>query len=168
MNKHSAIPPVLLALTLLAVPALAAKSPAAQALGSGAAACHLATHLQAYSHGWDGESASTSQSDGCGDFGHVHCYGQRVSLWDTPKKGPHKVLYYAGNQSGVLNPGDEFQLVDVVAYKGAFYAQVRTYVNGYARLSGFVNADYIGCDCETYDARTAVPAYDSDETVLVE
>lgn len=159
---------LMLILLLPAHGALAEKTPAVLALGSRNAACHLTTHLQAYTHGWDGVSPSDAAQDGCEGYGHVHCYGRKVSVWDTPKKGPHRVPYYAGTNDGYLWPEDEFQLVDVVAYNGKFYAQIRTYVNGYARLSGFVNADYIGCDCETYGALTEVPVYDSMETILPE
>ena len=145
---------------LYAAPVLADKAPAVEAMGSAAAAAHLTTHLQAYTHGWDGVTLLTSAQDGCEDYGHVHCYGRRVSVWDTPKKGSNKVSYYPGTNDGYLWPEDEFQLVDVVEYEGKYYANIRTYVNGYARLSGFVNADFIGCDCEVYDFENEVPTYE--------
>ena len=152
-------------LCLTAAPVLADKAPAVQALGSGAAACHLATHLQAYTDGWDGVSPAFSAEDGCEDYGHVHCYGRRVALWDTPKKGEHRVPYYAGTMDARIGPDTQFQLTDVVLYRGTFYANIRIYIDDYIVVnSGFVNADYIGCDCAEYTARTEVPVYDSMET----
>ena len=165
MKRYAALI-LTLALSLASASALAAKSPAAELLGSQAAACHLATHLQAYTDGWDGESPAFSKEDGCEDYGHVHCYGRRVSLWDTPKKGDHRVPYYAGTMDGRIGPGTEFQLTDVVFYRGTYYANIRIYIDGYIVVnSGFVNADYVGCDCESYDAMTEVPYYDSMESI---
>ena len=154
---------------LLSLPAaaLAAKAPAVELLGSQAAACHLTTHLQAYTDGWDGVSPAFSAEDGCEDYGHVHCYGRRVSLWDTPRKGPNRVPYYAGTMDGRVGPDTQFQLTDVVYYRGAFYANIRIYIDEYIVVnSGFINADYVGCDCESYDAMTSVPYYDSMENIL--
>ena len=152
---------VALLLALLCVPAaaLAAKAPAVEQLGSQAAACHLVTHLQAYTDGWDGVSPAFSAEDGCEDYGHVHCYGVRVTLWDTPKKGNSRVPYYPFGTDGKVGPDTEFQLIDVVTYKNKFYANIRIYVDGYAVNSGFINADYVGCDCEAYEGFEELPEY---------
>ena len=147
--------------------ALAAKAPAAELLGSQGAACHLATHLQAYTDGWDGVSPAFSAEDGCEDYGHVHLYGRRVSLWDTPKKGDHRVPYYAGTMDGYVGPSTQFQLTDVVYYRGTYYANIRIYIDDYIVVnSGFINADYVGCDCKSYEAMTEVPYYDTMENIL--
>lgn len=154
-------------LALWSACALAAKAPAVELLGSKSAACHLATHLQAYTDGWDGASPAFSMEDGCEGYGHVHCYGRRVSLWDTPRKGPNRVPYYAGTMDGRIGPDTQFQLTDVVYYRGTFYANIRIYIDEYIVVSsGFVNADYVGCDCENYEAMTEVPYYDSMENIL--
>ena len=158
---------LLLAL-LLALPASAAladKAPACEALGSAKAAAHLSTHIYAYTDGWDGYTPSACTDEGCEEYGHVHCYGRRVALWDTPKKGEHRVPYYAGTMDARIGPDTQFQLTDVVLYRGTFYANIRIYIDDYIVVnSGFVNADYIGCDCAEYAARTEVPVYDSMET----
>lgn len=160
----------------LAAPCRAEKAPAVVSYGREQAACHLATHLQAYTDGWDGtlETAedgariSTSLCGDCEGYGHVHCYGKGVDMWDTPKKGPNRVLYYAHTKVGELGPLDEFQLVDLTLYRGVFYAQVRTYVDGKARLSGWVNADYIGCDCPDNPDMAEVDVYETDDVFLAE
>ena len=133
-------------LALLTVPALADKAPACTALGSQKAAEHLATHIYAYTDGWDGTLPSACTDEGCKDYGHVRCYGVRVTLWDTPAKGNSRVAYYPFGTDGKVGPDTEFQLIDVVMYKKKFYANIRIYVDGYAVNSGFVSADYIGCD----------------------
>ena len=132
-------------------PALADKAPACTALGSEKAAAHLATHIYAYTDGWDGIVPSSCPDEGCREYGHMHCYGVRVTLWDTPAKGNSRVSYYPFGTDGKIGPDTEFQLTDVVVYKNKYYANIRIYVDGYAVNSGFVSADYIGCDCETYD-----------------
>lgn len=163
MKRYAAL---FLFLLLIPCAALAAKSPAAELLGSQAAACHLATHLQAYTDGWDGVSPAFSQEDGCEDYGHVHLYGRRVSLWDTPKKGHHRVPYYAGTMDGYVGPATQFQLTDVVFYRNTYYANIRIYIDDYIVVnSGFINADYVGCDCESYSEMTEVPYYDSMENI---
>lgn len=162
--KLRALPALTLCLLALSSPALADKAPAVLSSGSAAAACHLATHLEAYTCGWDGTSPAFSQLDGCEDYGHVHCYGSRVSLWDTPKKGDKNVRYYAYSKVGYLEKDSEFQLADVVGYKGQFYAMVRLYIDGHIDIAGWVNADYIGCDCETTDTLVEIPVYESSET----
>lgn len=149
-----------LGLTLFAAPALADKSPACQQLGSQQAASHLVTHIYAYTDGWDGYTPSTCPDEGCKAYGHVHCYGVRVTLWDTPAKGDSRVAYYPFGTSGQIGPDTEFQLIDVVAYQGKYYANVRIYVDGLAAGSGFVNADYIGCDCEAYETFEEIPEYE--------
>lgn len=163
-------------LVFLAVPCRAEKAPAVASYGREQAACHLATHLEAYTHDWDGtlETAedgarvSTSRCGDCEGYGHVHCYGRGVDLWDTPQKGPNRVAYYAHTKLGELGPDDAFQLVDLALYKGVFYAQVRTYVDGLARLSGWVNADYIGCDCPDNPNMAEIVCYGTDEVFLAE
>lgn len=141
-----------LLLLLCAPSALADKAPACEALGSARAAAHLYTHVYAYTDGWDGYTPSACTDEGCREYGHVHCYGVRVTLWDTPAGGSSRVAYYPFGSDGKIGPDTEFQLVDVVAYKGKFYANIRIERDGYVVNSGFVNADFIGCDCEAYEA----------------
>ena len=172
---------ILIACTLmlftLILPAQAEKAPAVLAVGSGAAACHLATHAQAYTHNWDGTFieqpdgtlVSPLADDDCKDYGHVHCYGQRVTMWDTPMKGPNNAVYKKYTKVGELNPDDAFQLVDVCMYRNRFYAMVRLYKDDkYAVGSGWVNADYIGCDCTDYDKVEEIPVYNSYEYFFAE
>ena len=143
---------LLLAL-LLALPASAAladRAPACEALGSAKAAAHLSTHIYAYTDGWDGYTPSACTDEGCEAYGHVHCYGRRVTLWDTPAGGNSRVAYYPFGSDGKIGPDTEFQLVDVVVYKGKYYAGIRILQDGSVVRSGFVSADYIGCDCETF------------------
>jgi len=140
--------------------ALADKAPACVKLGSQRAAEHLYTHVYAYTDFWDGVGPSACTDEGCEAYGHVHCYGVRVTLWDTPAKGTSTVAYYPFGTSGKVGPDTEFQLIDVVSYKGKYYANLRIHENGVAVASGFVSADYIGCDCEGYEAFEEVPAYD--------
>lgn len=143
-----------------AAPALADKAPTCVKLGSEKAAQHLYTHVYAYTDFWDGVTPSTCPDEGCKEYGHVHCYGVRVTLWDTPAKGTSQVDYYPFGSSGKVGPDTQFQLIDVVSYKGKHYANLRIHENGVAVASGFVNADYIGCDCESYEAFEAVPEYE--------
>jgi len=147
----------LLLLLLFSVPALADKAPACIKRGSEKAAQHLATHIYAYTDGWDGIIPSSCPDEGCKEYGHVHCYGVRVTLWDTPAKGDSRVPYYPFGTDGKVGPGSEFQLIDVVTYRGKFYANIRILKDGYAVNSGFINADYVGCDCETYEGFEPVP-----------
>lgn len=142
----------LLACLLVPTPsALAEKAPACQALGSAKAAAHLYTHVYAYTDGWDGYTPSACTDEGCKAYGHVHCYGVRVTLWDTPAGGSSRVAYYPFGSDGKIGPDTAFQLVNVVSYKGKFYANIRIEQDGRVVNSGFVNADYIGCDCGAYD-----------------
>lgn len=150
---------VLLCLLLLAAPALADKAPACVQLGSKKAAEHLATHIYAYTDSWNGILPSSCPDEGCREYGHVHCYGVRVTLWDTPAKGSSRVAYYPFGTDGKIGPDTEFQLTDVVMYKNKYYANIRIYVDGYAVNSGFVSADYIGCDCESYEGFEELPEY---------
>lgn len=142
--------------------ALADKAPVCQLLGSHRAAEHLYTHVYAYTDAWDGITPSTCPDEGCKEYGHVHCYGVRVTLWDTPAKGSSRVDYYPFGTSGKVGPGTEFQLIDVVSYKGKYYANIRIHEDGVAVVSGFINADYIGCDCTEIDGFEAVPEYEHD------
>ena len=144
---------------LTAQPALGDQAPACQALGSKKAAAHLATHIYAYTDNWNGIVPSSCPDEGCADYGHVHCYGIRVTLWDTPAKGSSRVPYYPFGTDGKIGPETEFQLVDVVAYKGKYYANIRIYEDGYVVNSGFVSADYIGCDCAHYEGFEELPEY---------
>jgi len=149
-----------LCLLLLAAPVLAAQSPACEKLGAQKAAEHLSAHIYAYTCYWDGESASDCTDEGCADYGHLHCYGRQVSLWDTPMKGKSRVAYYPHGSSSKIGPDTEFQLVDVVEYRGKYYAGI-TVLDDYTPIvSGFVSADYIGCTCETYEDFIPVPEYD--------
>lgn len=152
-----------LCLILACASACADKAPAVEQLGSKAAAEHLMTHIYAYTDGWDGYGPVPCTDEGCEEYGHVHCYGRRVSLWDTPKKGKKTVPYYPGNMSARVGPDTEFQLVDVVSYKNGYYAGIRILnENGNVVYSGYMNADYVGCDCESYEAGEAVPDYEYD------
>ena len=139
---------------------LADKAPVVQTLGSEKAASHLVCHIYARTDGWDGVNPAACPDEGCKDYGHVHCYGVRVTLWDTPAKGNSRVKYYPFGTDGYIGPETEFELIDVVTYKEKYYACVRTYENGLAVNSGFVNADYIGCDCDTYDVFEEIPVYE--------
>lgn len=139
------------ALTLLSPAALADRAPACEQLGSEKAAAHLYTHVYAYTDGWDGVHPSACADEGCKAYGHVHCYGRRVTLWDTPAGGDSGVAYYPYGSDGKIGPDTEFQLVNVVAYKNRFYANIRIYQDERVVNSGFVNADYIGCDCEAWN-----------------
>ena len=152
----------LIALLLVfgAAPALADKAPACVKLGSEKAAQHLYTHVYAYTDFWDGVTPSTCPDEGCKEYGHVHCYGVRVTLWDTPAKGSSQMDYYPFGSSSKVGPDTQFQLIDVVSYKGKHYANLRIHENVVAVASGFVSADYIGCDCESYEAFEAVPEYE--------
>ena len=152
----------LIALLLVfgAAPALADKAPACVKLGSEKAAQHLYTHVYAYTDFWDGYTPAPCDDEGCKEYGHVHCYGVRVTLWDTPAKGTSQVDYYPFGSSGKVGPDTQFQLIDVVSYKGKHYANLRIHENGVAVASGFVSADYIGCDCESYEAFESVPEYE--------
>ena len=152
---------LLLALMLLlaCAPALADKAPVAEKLGSAKAASHLVTHIYARTDGWDGVLPSHCPDESCKDYGHIHCYGRRVSLWDTPAKGDSRVSYYPGGRVGYIGPDTELELIDVVIYKGKYYANLRVYEDGRAVLSGFASADYIGCDCEKCEGFEEVYEY---------
>lgn len=151
-----------LCLMLLSATALADKAPAIRRLGSEKAASHLSRHIYAYTDGWDGYHPSDCPDEGCKEYGHVHCYGVKVKLWDTPAKGKSRVSYYPFGTDGTIGPETEFQLIDVVSYKNRYYANVRIYVDGQAVNSGFVNADYIGCDCKQYEGFDVLPEYEHD------
>lgn len=159
---------------LLALTASAEKAPAVRQFGSDFAASHLLLHTEAYTEGWDGlllrqkdgSLVSPLADDGCEDYGHVHCYGNKVSLWDTPMRGENRVPYMPGTQLGNLYTRTEFQLVDVMLYKNRYYAMVRVMENNIVTVSGWVNADYIGCDCpkpegglEVYDYEEWNPVF---------
>ena len=146
----------------LAAPALAAKAPACESLGAKAAAEHLNTHLYAYTCEWNGEKESISCIDeGCAEYGHLHCYGRQVSLRVTPERSTGSVIRYPDRRSDKIGPETQFQLIDVVLWRGKYYAGIRV-LDGYEPLGvGYVSTDYIGCDCETYDAFEEVPEYDS-------
>ena len=148
-----------LCLLLAAAPALADKAPAGVKLGSQKAAEHLSTHIYAYTDAWDGIVPSACPDEGSKEYGHVHCYGVRVTLWDTPAKGKSRVSYYPFGTDGKVGPDTEFQLIDVVTYKNKYYANIRIYEDGYAVHSGFINADYVGCDCESYEGVEELPEY---------
>lgn len=151
-----------LLIMLLSVPALAVKAPAVLELGSKEAAEHLCTHIYAYTDYWDGELPSSCPDEGCVEYGHVHCYGKPVTVWDTPKKGKSREDYYPGGASGKIGQTTEFQLIDVVEYRGKYYANIRVLEDYNPISSGFVSADYIGCTCETYEGFEPVPEYDVD------
>ena len=154
------IAPLALCLMFLCAPALAAKTPACEQLGAQKAAEHLSTHIYAYTCYWDGENPSDCTDEGCAEYGHLHCYGRQVSLWDTPMKGKSRVAYYPHGSSSKIGPDTEFQLIDVVEYRGKYYAGIRVLDDYKPLVAGFVSADYIGCDCETYDTFIPVPEYD--------
>ena len=142
---------ICLCLLLLPAAALAEKAPACVQLGSERAAQHLYAHVYAYTDAWDGVNPSPCEDEGCREYGHVHCYGVRVTLWDTPAGGDSRVPYYPFGTTGKVGPDTEFQLLDVVTYRGKRFANLRIYEDGLAVASGYVNADYIGCDCERYE-----------------
>ena len=59
-----------------------------------------------------------------------------------------------------VGPDTEFELTNVVAYKGRYYANIRiTDDHGVVVNSGFVNADYIACDCKSYTVFEDVDEY---------
>lgn len=148
-----------LIMTLTAAPASAAKAPACEKLGSARAAEHLVTHIYAYTDSWSGAGPSSCPDEGCLEYGHVHCYGRRVTLWDTPAGGNSRVSYYPFGSDGKVGPDTEFQVIDVVSYRNKYYANIRIYEDGVAVNSGFINADYVGCSCESYDGFEEVPEY---------
>jgi len=158
--KFRLIPVIALFLLLLSLPAQADKAPAVVKLGSEKAAQHLVTHIYAYTDGWSGVGPAECPDEGCKEYGHIHCYGVRVTLWDTPAKGSSRVKYYPFGTDGRVGPDTEFQLIDVVTYRNKFYANVRIYEDGRAVNSGFISADYVGCDCETYEGFEEVPEYE--------
>lgn len=158
--KPRLIPLITLCLILLSATALADKAPAVLQLGSEKAAQHLVKHVYAYTDGWSGYGPSACPDEGCKEYGHVHCYGVRVTLWDTPNKGNSRVKYYPFGTDGRVGPDTEFQLIDVVTYRNKFYANVRIYEGGRAVNSGFISADYVGCDCENYEGFEEVPVYE--------
>lgn len=149
-----------LCIVLLAAPALAAQSPAREKLGAKKAAEHLATHIYAYTCYWDGENPVECIDEDCAEYGHLHCFGRQVSLWDSPLKGKSRVAHYPHGSSSKIGPDTEFQLVDVVEYKGKYYAGIRVLDDYQPLVAGFVSADYIGCNCETYEDFIPVPEYD--------
>ena len=159
--KHRVLVTFWLALFLIPCAyAAAEKSPAVQALGSEQAARHLATHIYARRDHWDGTRPFVCPDETCEDYGHVRITGRRVSLWDSPAKGDSRVPYYPNGTSYRVGPDTEFELIDVVAYQNRFYANIRVYNdNGEAMYTGFVNADYIACDCESYDDFEEVEEY---------
>jgi len=148
-----------LLLALSGAPALADKAPAVLQLGSEAAAEHLSTHIYARTDGWNGVLPSACPDESCLDYGHVHCYGVRVTVWDTPAGGDSRVAYYPFGTSARIGPDTEFELTNVLAYAGKYFANIRIYEDGAPAASGFVSADYIGCDCESYAAREPVDEY---------
>ena len=118
---------LLLTLVLLcaAAPAQADKSPLVQALGSEQAARHLATHIYARKDHWDGTLPFFCPDETCKDYGHVRLTGRRVTLWDSPGKGDSRVAYYPNGTTNKVGPDTEFELTNVVAYKGKYYANIR-------------------------------------------
>lgn len=153
---------LLLTLVLLcaAAPAQADKSPLVQALGSEQAARHLATHIYARKDHWDGTLPFFCPDETCKDYGHVRLTGRRVTLWDSPGKGDSRVAYYPNGTTNKVGPDTEFELTNVVAYKGRYYANIRiTDAHGVVVNSGFVNADYIACDCKSYTVFEDVDEY---------
>lgn len=51
--------------------------------------------------------------------------GRRVTLWDSPEKGDSRVAYYPNGTTNKVGPDTEFELTNVVAYKGRYYANIR-------------------------------------------
>ncbi|MBR5289218.1 MAG: hypothetical protein IKU34_11625 [Clostridia bacterium] len=148
-------------LLVLAAPALAAKSPTCETLGAQKAAEHLSTHLYAYTCDWDGVSAVPCVDEACAEYGHLHCYGTQVSLRVTPERSKGSVVYYSDRRSDKVGPETQFQLIDVVQWRGKYYAAVRVLENYQPIGTGYVSTDYIGCDCESYETFEAVPEYDN-------
>jgi len=148
-------------LLLLAAPALAAKSPACQSLGAQKAAEHLAAHLFAYTCEWDGVNPAACTDEGCAKYGHLHCYGTQVSLRVTPERSKGSIIHYPNRRSDKVGPETQFQLIDVVEWRGKYYAGIRVLDNYQPLGVGYVSTDYIGCDCETYETFEPVPEYDN-------
>ena len=66
---------------------------------------------------------------------------------------------------GPLATADLLRKIVTMTKAGCDNEHIRIYIDDYIVVnSGFVNADYIGCDCAEYTARTEVPVYDSMET----
>lgn len=81
-------------------------------------------------------------------------------MWDSPEKGDSRVAYYPNGTTNKVGPDTEFELTNVVAYKGRYYANIRiTDDHGVVVNSGFVNADYIACDCKSYTVFEDVDEY---------
>lgn len=140
--------------------ALADPAPAVQTLGSEQAARHLAAHIYARTDGWDGALPFLCPDETCATYGHVRVTGRRVSLWDSPRKGSSRMVCYPGGLVGYVGPDTQIELTNVVAYQNRYCANIRVLnENGDAALSGFVSADYIACDCESYDAFEDVDDY---------
>lgn len=149
---------ILILLLLLTLPfaALAAPSKAVETVGEAAAAAHLATHEGAFTDGLPDKYNMYNR-----DGEHIFCTGSRVSMWDTPQKGDNVGTLYPGSKVGTLEKTDEFELVQVRSYRGKYYAQVRIYNGEYIRLSGWVNANYIGCSCSDYSETEEVPEHET-------
>ena len=78
----------------------------------------------------------------------------------APGKGDSRVAYYPNGTTNKVGPDTEFELTNVVAYKGRYYANIRiTDDHGVVVNSGFVNADYIACDCKSYTVFEDVDEY---------
>lgn len=153
---------LLLTLVLLcaAAPAQADKSPLVQALGSEQAARHLATHIYARKDHWDGTLPFSARTKPARITAMCAWTGRRVTLWDSPEKGDSRVAYYPNGTTNKVGPDTEFELTNVVAYKGRYYANIRiTDDHGVVVNSGFVNADYIACDCKSYTVFEDVDEY---------
>ena len=148
-----------LCLVLFGSTALAAKAPAAEQLGSKKAAEHLMTHVYAYSCYWDGKNPVDCTDEGCAEYGHIHCFGKMVTVWDVPGKTRSRQVYYRGAEKGKIGPGFELQLIDVVEVDGTYYANVHILEDYEPIATGFVTADYIGCNCETYENTLPVEEY---------
>ncbi len=159
--KRRAVAHLFLCLALLAAPALADKAPACERLGSQKHAEHLySAHIYAYTDGWRGEGKAECTDESCLQYGHVHCYGRRMKLWDTPAGGESRVAYYPFGYDSRVGPDTQFQLVNVVKYRGKYFANIRVLNEaGYVVNSGFITADYVGCDCETIEGFEEVGEY---------
>ena len=60
---------------------------------------------------------------------------------------------------GPLATADLLRKIVTLTKAGCDGDHIRIYVDGYVRNSGFVSADYIGCDCEAYEGFEELPEY---------
>lgn len=146
MSRYIKAFAIAMLLCALAVRGLADPSAAVQAVGSQKAAEHLRTHEGAFTDGLT-EYVETFNREG----EHIFCTGSRVSMWDSPQKGQKVKSIYPGSLVDYLEKTSEFELVDMVHYRNTYFALVRIYKEGLPVYTGWLNADYIGCSCTSWE-----------------